>query len=58
MSPLNTNPLKIDKLVMVRGTKAVVHGIKIEVKPGVVTALMGPNGAGKTSTVMGISGVV
>jgi len=35
-----------------------VHGIKIEVKPGVVTALMGPNGAGKTSTVLGISGVV
>lgn len=50
--------LKIDNLVMVRGTKAVVHGIKIEVKPGVVTALMGPNGAGKTSTVLGISGVV
>ena len=50
--------LKIDNLVMVRGTKAVVHGIKIEVKPGVVTALMGPNGAGKTSTVLSISGVV
>ena len=50
--------LKIDNLVMVRGTKAVVHGIKIEVKPGVVTALMGPNGAGQTSTVLGISGVV
>ena len=50
--------LKIDNLVMVRGTKAVVHGIKLEVKPGMVTALMGPNGAGKTSTVLGISGVV
>lgn len=50
--------LKIDNLVMVRGTKAVVHGIKLEVKPGMVTALMGPNGAGKTSTVLGISGGV
>lgn len=50
--------LKIDNLVMVRGTKAVVHGIKLEVKPGMVTALMGPNGAGKTSTVLGLSGVV
>ena len=43
---------------MVRGTKAVVHGIKLQVKPGVVTALLGPNGAGKTSTVLGISGVI
>jgi branched-chain amino acid transport system ATP-binding protein len=42
----------------VRGTKAVVHGIKFEVNPGMVTALMGPNGAGKTSTVLGLSGVV
>jgi len=50
--------LKIDNLVMVRGTKAVVHGIKLELKPGMVTALMGPNGAGKTSTVLGISGGV
>lgn len=54
----SSGALKIDNLVMVRGTKAVVHGIKLEVKPGMVTALMGPNGAGKTSTVLGLSGVV
>lgn len=53
-----TSSLIIDNLVMVRGTKAVVHGIKLEVKPGIVTGLMGPNGAGKTSTVLGIAGVV
>ena len=52
------NPLTIDNLVMVRGTKAVVHGIKLRVAPGAITALMGPNGAGKTSTVLGIAGVV
>ncbi len=52
------NALQIDNLVMVRGTKAVVHGIKLRVAPGAITALMGPNGAGKTSTVLGIAGAV
>ena len=52
------NALQVDNLVMVRGTKAVVHGIKLRVAPGAITALMGPNGAGKTSTVLGIAGAV
>ena len=51
-------PLQVDNLVMVRGTKAVVHGIQLRVAQGAITALMGPNGAGKTSTVLGIAGVV
>lgn len=55
---MKSDPLKIDDLVMVRGTKAVVHGIRLRVPPGAITALMGPNGAGKTSTVLGIAGVV
>lgn len=55
---MTPTPLKIDDLVMVRGTKAVVHGIRLRVPPGAITALMGPNGAGKTSTVLGIAGVV
>ena len=50
--------LHIENLVMVRGTKAVVHGIRMKLAPGKVTALMGPNGAGKTSTVLGIAGAV
>jgi branched-chain amino acid transport system ATP-binding protein len=50
--------LQIDNLVMVRGTKAVVHGIKMRLEAGKITALMGPNGAGKTSTVLGISGSI
>ncbi len=51
-------PLRVDNLVMVRGTKAVVHAIELRVAPGRITALMGANGAGKTSTVLGIAGVV
>lgn len=50
--------LHVNNLVMVRGTKAVVHAIELRIPAGQVTALMGPNGAGKTSTVMGIAGVI
>jgi len=55
---MSRTPLQIDNLVMVRGTKAVVHGIQLRVAPGAITTLMGPNGAGKTSTVLGIAGAV
>ncbi len=51
-------PLKIDNLVMVRGTKAVTEAIVLRVARGKITALMGANGAGKSSTVLGISGVI
>jgi branched-chain amino acid transport system ATP-binding protein len=50
--------LRIENLVMVRGTKAVVHGIKLQIEPGKITAMMGANGAGKTSTVLGIAGAI
>lgn len=53
-----SNPLRIENLVMVRGTKVAVNGIKLRINAGQITALLGPNGAGKTSTVLGISGVV
>jgi branched-chain amino acid transport system ATP-binding protein len=53
-----TDALRIDNLVMVRGTKIAVNSIKLRVDPGRITVLLGPNGAGKTSTVLGISGVV
>jgi branched-chain amino acid transport system ATP-binding protein len=55
---MSTTALQIDNLVMVRGTKAVVHGIQLRVAPGAITALLGPNGAGKTSTVLGIAGLL
>ena len=50
--------LKVENLVMVRGTKPVVHAIEFAIAPASITALMGANGAGKTSTVLGIAGVV
>jgi branched-chain amino acid transport system ATP-binding protein len=50
--------LRVENLVMVRGTKAVVHAISLRIAPAAITALMGANGAGKTSTVLGIAGVV
>jgi branched-chain amino acid transport system ATP-binding protein len=53
-----TKALKIENLVMVRGTKVAVNGIKLQIEPGEITVLLGPNGAGKTSTVLGIAGVV
>ena len=55
---MTSQGLHVDNLVMVRGTKAVVHAIELKIAAGKVTALMGANGAGKTSTVMGIAGVI
>jgi branched-chain amino acid transport system ATP-binding protein len=54
----NGSTLRVENLVMVRGTKAVVHAISLHIAPAAITALMGANGAGKTSTVLGIAGVV
>lgn len=50
--------LRVENLVMVRGTKVAVQGIKFRVAFGRITAMLGPNGAGKTSTVLGLSGMI
>jgi branched-chain amino acid transport system ATP-binding protein len=54
----HAEPLKVDNLVMVRGTKAVTEAIELRVARGRITALLGANGAGKSSTVLGIAGVI
>ena len=38
------------------GSRAVIHDIDIEVRPGEVVALLGANGAGKTTTLLSLSG--
>ncbi|MES2434040.1 MAG: ABC transporter ATP-binding protein [Pseudomonadota bacterium] len=50
--------LAIRDLKVVRGGKAVVHGISMEFRQGEITALIGANGAGKSSTVLAMSGVI
>lgn len=50
--------LMIEKLVLHRGGKPVLHGIDLAVAPGTVTALIGANGAGKSSTVMAVAGAL
>ncbi len=50
--------LRVENLVMVRGTKVVTHAIELGIERGKITALMGANGAGKSSTVLGIAGVI
>ncbi len=50
--------LEIRRLVVVRGSKVVVDGIDLRIRPASITALMGANGAGKTSTVLALSGVI
>ncbi len=48
--------LTIERLMLERGGKAVLHGVDLQVHPGEVTALVGANGAGKSSLVMAIAG--
>lgn len=50
--------LMIEKLVLHRGGKPVLHGIDLALAPGTVTALIGANGAGKSSTVMAVAGAL
>ena len=50
--------LAVRDLKVVRGGKAVVHGISMQFKRGEITALIGANGAGKSSTVMAIAGAI
>jgi branched-chain amino acid transport system ATP-binding protein len=50
--------LEVRKLVVFRGSKQVVHGINLRIRPASITALLGANGAGKTSTVMALAGIL
>ena len=50
------NQLQIEKLVIARVGKEVVHGVDLEITGGQVHVLMGPNGSGKSTLALGIMG--
>ena len=41
-----------------RGSRAVVHGVDLELRRGEVVALLGPNGAGKSTLVAALAGLI
>ena len=48
--------LSIRGLTVVRGGREVLHGIDVEIEPGLVTGLLGPSGSGKTTLMRSIVG--
>ena len=48
--------VRVEDLVVDRGTVRAVDGVSFTVPEGAITALLGPNGAGKTSTVEHLEG--
>jgi len=50
--------LVIGNLIVDQGGREVLHGINLELEPGLVTALLGANGAGKSSLVSAVAGNV
>jgi lipopolysaccharide export system ATP-binding protein len=49
--------LVAENLVKRYGTRTVVQGVSLEVRPGEIVGLLGPNGAGKTTTFYMIMGL-
>src|SRR5437660_12218717 len=61
MSKTATNTasgLRVQNLVKTYGSRPVVNGLSLEVKPGEIVGLLGPNGAGKTTAFYMIIGLI
>jgi len=50
--------LSIKGMVVSRGGKQIIHGVDLDIKPGMITALLGANGAGKSSLVLAAAGAL
>jgi iron complex transport system ATP-binding protein len=47
--------LRADDLVLGYRRATVVHGVTVELRPGIVTALIGPNGSGKSTVLRSLA---
>ena len=55
---MNKSPLIVENIVKKYGDKAVLRGISLKVKRGMIYSLLGPNGAGKTTLLSIIAGII
>jgi ABC-2 type transport system ATP-binding protein len=51
------NAIEVEDLVVVRGARPVLHGLRCSIPRGSVTGLLGPSGSGKTTLLRCIVGV-
>ena len=49
--------IEVDRLVVERGGRPVLHGLSARIPRGVITGLLGPSGSGKTTLMRTIVGV-